>query len=399
MKTILFVSELGAGLGHFAPLKAIADQVTALQLRPEGNKHVFCVRDTISARLAYPNTDFPILPAPISEPSQNALTRTSSYSEILEQIGYLHKTRISAILSSWDDVLGLHEPDLIVADHSPSLCLAARGRFPVALIGSAHTMPPAELPRFPSLRSGIAPARYQDAMLKNINEVLQERNQPALPSLPAILETEKRFVFSLPQADPYTGVRNEPLLGSYNMGLQRSDVPAEPHLFLYAGAVPEYLDAIIQAASQTAAKVSAYLGNASTAATQFLKLRGGHIYSEPPDLSDVLPKATAVLSHGGAGLTQAAMIVGRPQIILPIHFESEATAGRLETLGIGKGIRFTDVDGLKQDISAVLHVRRFGENAQKLAHTIAELDIPDNATLFAAKKILELVQTSKKSPE
>lgn len=392
MKTILFASELGAGLGHFAPLKAIADQVMALQSNPENMKCVFSVKDTIGARIAYPNTTFPILPAPVSEPSQTAITRTSSYSEILEQIGYLKEQRLTSILSAWDDVLTLLKPDLIVADHSPSLCLAARGRIPVVLIGSAHTMPPVSMPRYPSLRAGVAPAQYQEPMLRNINAVLADRKQPSLSALPELLNTEKRFVFSLPQADPYAGLRNEPLLGSYNEGLKCSDLPNEPHLFLYAGAVPEYLDMIIQAVSQTRAKISAYLGNANTPAAQFLKLRGGHIYSEPPELSEILPRVTAVMSHGGAGLTQAAMIAGRAQIIVPIHFESEATAGRLENLGVGQGIRSTNVDDMRNAISAILEVRRFSKNAQALAETIAELDLPDSATHLAAKYVVDILE-------
>ncbi len=389
MKKILFVSELGGGLGHVAPLKAVADQVLAHPSAAEQYECIFSVKDPIGTHQAFANAGFPILPAPVSTPSQTALTRTSSYSEILEQIGYLKKERLTSILSAWDDMLSLLKPDLIVADHSPSLCLAARGRIPVALIGSAHTMPPVNMPRYPSLRADVAPAHYQDAMLRNINLVLTERSQPMLSKLPELLNTEMRFVFSLPQADPYAGLRKETLLGTYNEGLQRTDLPAEPHLFLYAGAVPEYMDPLIQAVCQTKAKISAYLGNTNTAAAQFLKLRGGHIYSKPPELSEILSTVTAVMSHGGAGLTQASMIVGRPQIILPIHFESEATAGRLEILGVGKGILSANVDDLKTAITAVLEVRRFGENAQALASEIAGMNLPDNATQLVAQRVME----------
>lgn len=394
MKKILFVSELGAGLGHVAPLRAVADQILAQQSGAEQYECIFSVKDCVGAHQAFTDLAFPILPAPESEPSQTAITRTSSYSEVLEQIGYLKKDRLTSILSAWDDVLTLLKPDLIVADHSPSLCLAARGRIPVALIGSAHTMPPVNMPRYPSLRAGVAPAQYQEAMLRNINTVLAGRGQPTLAALPELLNTEKRFVFSLPQADPYAGLRNEELLGSYNEGLRRTDLPDEPHLFLYAGAVPEYLDPIIQAVSQTKAKISAYLGNTNTAAAQFLKLRGGHIYAKPPELSEVLPTVTAVMSHGGAGLSQAAMIAGRPQLIVPIHFESEATAGRLEGLGVGKGIRSANVDDLKNAISAIMEVRRFSENAQNVARTIADMNLPDSATLLVAKGVLELLEST-----
>jgi len=44
---------------------------------------------------------------------------------------------------------------------------------------------------------------------------------------------------------------------------------------------------------------------------------------------------SAVLHHGGAGVTQAALAVGRPQVILPEYLEQELTGQALERLGVG----------------------------------------------------------------
>ena len=46
--------------------------------------------------------------------------------------------------------------------------------------------------------------------------------------------------------------------------------------------------------------------------------RGGLVYDASPKLSDVLARASFVVSHGGSGLAQAALRVGRPQVIAPI---------------------------------------------------------------------------------
>jgi len=45
---------------------------------------------------------------------------------------------------------------------------------------------------------------------------------------------------------------------------------------------------------------------------------------------------SAVLHHGGAGVTQAALAVGRPQVILPQYLEQELTGQALERLGVGR---------------------------------------------------------------
>lgn len=49
----------------------------------------------------------------------------------------------------------------------------------------------------------------------------------------------------------------------------------------------------------------------------------------------LLPHCCAVMHHGGAGTTAAALAAGTPQLVCPLHFDQFAQAGRVEHLGLG----------------------------------------------------------------
>jgi UDP:flavonoid glycosyltransferase YjiC (YdhE family) len=52
-------------------------------------------------------------------------------------------------------------------------------------------------------------------------------------------------------------------------------------------------------------------------------------------LSQVLPRAAALVSHGGIGTISQALAAGVPQLIIPLGFDQFDNAARLERLGVG----------------------------------------------------------------
>ncbi|MEM9277464.1 MAG: hypothetical protein AAGA76_02705, partial [Pseudomonadota bacterium] len=167
-------------------------------------------------------------------------------------------------MRAWDDLINLTKPDLIVADHSPSICLAARSRIPIIQTGTGFTLPPVSLPQFPSLLRESAAPTIQKQILLAINEILEERNSKLCKRLPELLDTEYRAIFSLPHLDPYSGIRKEDLLGSYHKGLVPSVPPKKSKVFVYAGSGMRDLDTIVQSISDSDVEVEAYFGNADT---------------------------------------------------------------------------------------------------------------------------------------
>jgi UDP:flavonoid glycosyltransferase YjiC (YdhE family) len=51
-------------------------------------------------------------------------------------------------------------------------------------------------------------------------------------------------------------------------------------------------------------------------------------------LGQVLPRALALVSHGGIGTVSQALAAGIPQLVMPLGFDQFDNAARLERLGV-----------------------------------------------------------------
>ena len=125
-------------------------------------------------------------------------------------------------------------------------------------------------------------------------------------------------------------------------------LPEEPDTFLSAGSAP-----IIFTAG-TAMKHADQFFSDSIEACRLLGQRGILLTQHPEQLpaelpkgiqhfaylrfSEVLPRALALVHHGGIGTTAQAIAAGIPQLIRPMAHDQPDTAARVEKLGIGASL-------------------------------------------------------------
>ena len=57
------------------------------------------------------------------------------------------------------------------------------------------------------------------------------------------------------------------------------------------------------------------------------------------NLQALLPRAAAIVHHGGSGTTTQAMRAGVPQVVVPHYFDQPYFAGRVAELGIARPVR------------------------------------------------------------
>ena len=57
------------------------------------------------------------------------------------------------------------------------------------------------------------------------------------------------------------------------------------------------------------------------------------IAAEPIDLAALLPGCAAVVTHGGQGILNATLLIGRPLLLLPLHTEQFLNARQVAELG------------------------------------------------------------------
>lgn len=87
--------------------------------------------------------------------------------------------------------------------------------------------------------------------------------------------------------------------------------------------------------------------------------------------STVLPRAAAIVHHGGIGTAAQAMAAGVPQLVVPMAFDQPDNAARLERLGVG----------------TFLCPAKYRSNraAQKLEQLLGNRQVKDNCSAISAK--------------
>lgn len=388
---VLFAGELGAGLGHIMPLWRIAE---ALRIKAEAGGRrivrVFAVHDPDLMQSIKRDEDI-VLQAPRTGGRSDIRSHTASYAEILISGGFADLASLRSGVATWDDLFRLAQPDLLVADHSPKAVLAARERVPALIAGNGFTVPPAAMETYPALISGMAAPAIQSVIRDNVNALLSERGTQPVSRLPEFLKGEARAIFTLPPLDPYGRLRDTPLAGLYEEGVVPTGLPETDRIFLYGHASVESFSELARATLATGLPISAYLAGNNRELAFLLRQRGAEIFETPPKLADILPRTSLVVSNGGAGLSHAALAAGRPQVILPIHVESQMTARNLQRAGCAHLIENASEKELDAILLAAPGDREMKQTAQKTAHELAR-QVPQNPLEGIAETCLSLLE-------
>lgn len=367
MRTVLLACELGGNLGHIGPLSQLS-----LALQREGWCTPFALKDVVGAKAIITDANRPIYQAPVW-PKAAAIAgrpfRISNYADLLALVGFADADGLAAMVGAWDALLALLNPDLIVADFSPTLCLAAHGAIPTALVGNGYVNPPADDAVFPPLDYDRPPLIAQSRLLETIHAVQRRRGRPAPGTLPALFSGPRRAVTTWPELDPYRGVRREPVIGPLERMPAKTPLPSEPGIFAYLGDEQPALEMLLQSLLELGVGIEVYLRGDVGALQRLLASRGVRVHSRPPPLSDVLLRARVVVSSAGATTAHAALAAGRPQVLVPLTVELELTAAAVVALGAGRSVR---QNPRKEEIDAALKAALADEEIGRRAQTCAD---------------------------
>jgi len=332
LATVLLGWELGSGLDHRTALTEIARG-----LATQGHDPVLAFREA-NAFLPHANP-FPILPAPSYRPPRHAGAapfRAATFADIMAIRGFADPEILASLVNNWQALLQNTGAKLAICDFSPGLTLAAYGVVPAFQVGAGFAVPPADGHSFPQLDSAASPAADPERLLAVIRIVQERRGLPSPETLPRLFASVGRFVRTVPEIDPYRELRCQEMVGPLRPLPEPRPMPPEPAFFAYLKADYPGIAYLLTDLARSGLRGTVYLGGADgPARVRWQSVPGLQFLEEPPDLSQVLPPVSAVLHHGGAGVTQAALAVGRPQVLLPRHLEQELTGRALERLGVG----------------------------------------------------------------
>jgi UDP:flavonoid glycosyltransferase YjiC (YdhE family) len=103
--------------------------------------------------------------------------------------------------------------------------------------------------------------------------------------------------------------------------------------------------------------------------------------------AEVLPRSSAVVSHGGSGSVLGALAHGLPQVLIPMGADQPLNAARCEALGVARvldPVAATPAD-VRDALAEVLEEPRYREAAERLRREFAALPGPAHAIELLAR--------------
>lgn len=133
--------------------------------------------------------------------------------------------------------------------------------------------------------------------------------------------------------------------------------------------------------------VRAVVSAVSRSGVRAVFVTGRNVF-EPPDRDDVLfvssvpnhwlfPRVDAVVHHGGAGTTAAALRAGKPMVVLPVFGDQPFWGRRVHSLGVAPAperLRTIDGNRLSWLVDAVVGDRRYRQRAAAVGERIRSED-------------------------
>lgn len=338
MARILIGWELGAGHGHTSRILNLADVLVA-----RGHLPMFAPQQ-IGPFAAHGATwQAPVWPRMLEPLVRRFSRRPATMGDILGYLGLDQPDSMAAMLMAWDRLLNDAQPDVVVAQYAPMLQLAARRRVPVIAWGTGFSLPPDQLPRFPSFL-GESPVCDEPILLAGLNDALSRTGRSPLSTLPEIFAADQSLVSTFSELDPYFNWRSS-ALGSPAVS---GDVPITggkgDELFIYFNGPARRPNAFWQGLAASRLPVRVFDAQIDNADVEALERANIKVERAPVPFAKVIERSRLLLSHGGLGFVSSGLLAGAPQVIIPFDVEKRLIADALSPRGLCSRGSFDGLD-------------------------------------------------------
>ncbi|MBL8532723.1 MAG: hypothetical protein JNL33_02610 [Betaproteobacteria bacterium] len=383
MSTFMLAWELGGGLGHSVPLSQIARC-----LLEDGHRVHAVLRDLSTAGAAFgdlrTHPGLTLWQAPVWLSVLRGLPESATYAELLFRAGFLDARRLLGLALGWRSLLQAIRPDLILADHAPTLLLASRGlAVRRATIGTGFFQPPLVSP-IPAFRvwDPIEPARVAQSearALATANAVLGSLAAPALERLGDLLVVDENFLLTWREVDHYASrsadpsVRYSGPLPTAGHGVDPAWPAGEgPRVFAYLKGEYGAIEPLVAALSKAPWRTCAFIPGLSPELARRHASNRLALSGSPVNMARVCAEADAVLCNAGSGTVCTVLRAGLPVVMLPMHAEQLLFARRVAETGAG--LVLTEVEARQKGaamVKRVLHEPGYREAARRLSERYA----------------------------
>ena len=342
MAKILFAWELGAGLGHIAPCRGLFEKLCV-----QNHSLTLVLRDLSRAKTIYERLNLALLQAPVkiylpSKPVDNATT----YTHILHNSGFEAADELEAMVSAWRKIYELIDPDLVIADHSPTALLALRGfRARRMTIGCGFLIPP-DTYTFQPLRpwqpfDAAAARADEDVMLKRINTVLARVGAPTPPPLERIGQlfgdVDETVLTTYPELDHYSQ-RGGGVYWGMRRGFRGVDFewPAGsgPKIFAYLRPSPN-IDTVLQTLKDCGHPTIVCTDQIPAQTREKYESKSLRFENRLLNLDQLAAECSLALQNGNHDTACTLFLAGKPLLLIPITLEQFMFAVAIQRWGGG----------------------------------------------------------------
>ena len=391
---VLYAWELGDNYGHLSRGRAVGNA-----LRKAGHPVLFAVRNTGIACDILSPAKLHFVQAPVHM-RRGAFERSIlNYADILLASGYDSDQGLLGLLSSWVSQMSLFGAQVVVADHSPTALLAARVlRIPVVIVGTGFEIPPdvSPFPKFYPSQTGVVP--YSDGeVLERINRALRMHSAQPFEQLSELFRCEERLITSIGELDHYGHRSGVKYIGPLGSGNSRPEVTwmttSQARVVAYLRGTEKRLTTVVSALEALSAEAVCVFPDAEL--SNLPSHSHIRLFNTPVNISSALRSASAVMSNGGAGVVNEALLAGIPLALFPQH--DEQLMGSKKVAEIGAGLVLSEASGADAIVEALRLLAGDGRFRQA-ARNLAKANVLKDQKQAAMETVLAIERASLLSP-
>ena len=375
MARILIAWELGHGLGHVLPLRALTGQLLA-----QGHEVFVAGRDLLRVRRFFTGSGAHILSAPFFPGLTATAVQQSSLADVIWYDAGGHSPEVlGAVFLAWRELMIQLRVDLLIADAAPVALAAAKGLArTIYYAGFFHATDPSAWKIFRDWERVDVAACEERAhhLLRHLNQARTEAGLSAATTLTQGFGAQSQMIRGMPELDyaaPRTGVH---YLSQVSRGGAEPQWP-QPHLprrvFAYLRKGYAHADRVVSALARLT-QTSVLCFHDGLPADKMRAAEHMAYSTEAFDMHLLLPQVDVVICHGG-GLQSSSLRYGKPMLVLPMQTE-QFLCGRMAVnagaalLYLAKGERPEFLPMIRD----LLSNNAFLKNAQRIADSARDRD-------------------------
>lgn len=331
-KRILFCWELGGGSGHLEGFGELARRFTL-----QGHDVTFATRNLRATRSFGPTSSLELIQAPMTWPPPKHKP-VVSLADMLLKFRFDRTDDICAVVDDWLRIFRSVNPDLIVAEHSPTAVVAAQiVGIKLAIQGTGFTAPPPVSPMpgyFSSEKLSCDQVNNIECVaVSAINQILARYGASNIDALKDLYSKERSFLLTYPELDHFGSREGATYYGTPDQSRYGSD-PVWPDghgekVFVYLH--PDYpqFPIMLEQLSElnyrvlvVAPGIDRELAERST--YRQIRIVEGHV-----NLDKLAPQCGIAICHASHGAVARILKQGIAPIVTPNFVEQVMLARRL----------------------------------------------------------------------